>query len=419
MQNVGQTGRCLQKRFSEHEYNSRTKKVRNFLYNHFRKTGHEFKNVTVQPVEHLTFSNDVTKSFKAKARFMAELNWIRNLQSPFPLGLNDNIYQTGNISKDPSIDIFNILSIRKRKTRSHGKRKNGNVKRQSRKKLSISDLHSTHLSLGKHKMLSLLSSLSLTSLKEIDEQADKIILRTDPLIKTACLIQSYTQHVLHPHIDKLSEHQRFFLKIPFINKGIDFIDIQSIFKDKTVLESVPRYFKNIEPPIICYKYNKPVRNMIFNYNKIVADLNINDNMPETCECAASKHCYKPAGHIITGNFDLIKDKRLRNLLSKGPKYRLPSLIDFDSCRTKIAEAIQNFSIKWCNREHVEQDALNDWKKKIFEIVDKRISFYKSNTHLLPRKPTFSYRHLRKQLKDFHSNFVLVPADKASNNIIII
>jgi hypothetical protein len=106
-------------------------------------------------------------------------------------------------------------------------------------------------------------------------------------------------------------------------------------------------------------------------------------------------------------------------LSKGPKYRLPNLIDFDSCRIQIAEALQTFSIKWCNREHVEQSALTDWKKRIFDIVDKRIAFYSSNTHLLPPKPRLSYRHLKKQLQDFHSKFVFVPADKASNNIIII
>ena len=174
---------------------------------------------------------------------MAELNWIRNLQSPFPLGLNDNIYQAGNISKDPSIDIFKIFSIRKRKTCSHGSRKNGKIKKRSRKKMSISDLHDIRLSIDKHKISSLLITLPLTSLKEIDKQADQIVLRTDPLIKTACLIQSYTQHVLRPHIDKLSEHQRFFLKIPFINKGIDFIDIQSIFKDKTVFDSIQNISK--------------------------------------------------------------------------------------------------------------------------------------------------------------------------------
>ena len=87
---------------------------------------------------------------------------------------------------------------------------------------------------------------------------------------------------LNQIIGKQSEHQRFFLIIPFINKGIDFIDLQSIFRDKNVVESIPNYFKNTEPPIICYKYNKPIRNIIFNnYNAIVSDLNINENIPDS------------------------------------------------------------------------------------------------------------------------------------------
>jgi len=210
MQYVGQTGRKLKTRFAEHAYICRNKKTRNFLYNHFRKSGHNFKDVSVQPVEHIIYDNDATSSFKSKSRFIAELNWLKNLQTPFPLGLNDNIYQSGNISKDPSIDIFKIFSIRKRKRRSHGIRKNGYSKRKLRQKLSISDLHNIRLTSGKHAMLSRLSSLSISSLKDIDEQADKIYLRTDPLVGTACLIQSYTQHVLKPHIDKESEHQRFY-----------------------------------------------------------------------------------------------------------------------------------------------------------------------------------------------------------------
>ena len=419
MQYVGQTGRALKIRFREHAYQCRNHKLKNFLYQHFRKSGHNFKYVTIQSVEHLTYDKDATSSFKAKSRFIAELNWIRNLQTPFPLGLNDNIYQTGNISKDPKIDIFSIFSIRKRKSRSHGIRKNGNVKRKARLKISILDLHNLRINTGKHAMLSRLSSLSISTLKDIDEEADKICLRTDPFYDTAIFIQSYTQHVLRPHIDKESEHQRHFLKIPFINKGIDFIDLQSIFRDKNVIDSIPNYLKNTEPPIICYKYNKSTRNIIFNYSKIVTDLNIDDNIPESCDCTSSKFCYTPVGHVITGNFDIIKDKRIRNLLTKGPKYRIPSLINFEKCREHIAEALQNFSDKWCRREHAEVNALSNWKKLVFSIIDKRISFYNSNEHLLPPKPRFSCRHLKKGLQDFHSKYVFVPADKASNNVIII
>jgi len=196
-------------------------------------------------------------------------------------------------------------------------------------------------------------------------QADEITLRTDPLIRTACLIQCYTQHVLKPHIDKDSEHQIYFLKIHFINKGIYFIDLQSILRDKHVIDSIPKYFKNSEAPIICYKHCTPIRNLVVNYNKIVADLNINDNMPDTWDCATSKFCYTPAVHVITSNFDTINDKRLRYLLNKGPKYRIPFLIDFNSCRGQIAEALQDFGIRCCRRE---SNALTDWKKNKFLIL---------------------------------------------------
>ena len=69
--------------------------------------------------------------------------------------------------------------------------------------------------------------------------------------------------------------------IPFINKGIEFIDLPSIFKDRSVTSSIPAYFQNSEPPIICYKYNKPIRNTVFNFNKLVSDLDIHANTPES------------------------------------------------------------------------------------------------------------------------------------------
>ena len=71
------------------------------------------------------------------------------------------------------------------------------------------------------------------------------------------------------------------IKIPFINKGIEFIDLPSIFKDISVTSSIPAYFQNSEPPIICYKYNKPIRNTVFNFNKLVSDLDIHANTPES------------------------------------------------------------------------------------------------------------------------------------------
>ena len=55
--------------------------------------------------------------------------------------------------------------------------------------------------------------------------------------------------------------------------------VASIFKDNSVISSIPNYFNNSETPIICYKYNKPIRSTIFNFNKIVNDLDIDSNTP--------------------------------------------------------------------------------------------------------------------------------------------
>ena len=75
--------------------------------------------------------------------------------------------------------------------------------------------------------------------------------------------------------------EKFFIKIPFINKGIEFIDLPSIFRDNNVISAVPSYFENTESPIICYKYNKPIRNTILNFNKLVSDLDIETSSPDS------------------------------------------------------------------------------------------------------------------------------------------
>ena len=50
-----------------------------------------------------------------------------------------------------------------------------------------------------------------------------------------------------------------FIKVQFVNKAIEFITLTSIFKDKSVISSIPTYIENKDSPIICYKYNKPIR----------------------------------------------------------------------------------------------------------------------------------------------------------------
>ena len=123
-------------------------------------------------------------------------------------------------------------------------------------------------------MLSKLSSLNTVCPRKLDEEANKFNDRKHDFYHTALLTRCYTQHALRPYIDSEMNNIRHFIKISFINKGIDFIDFPSIFRDNTVESSIPDYFENKEPPKICYKYNKPIRSTIFNFNKLVANLDI-------------------------------------------------------------------------------------------------------------------------------------------------
>ena len=78
--------------------------------------------------------------------------------------------------------------------------------------------------------------------------------------------------------------------------------------------------------------------------------------------------------MITGNLNVIPDASIRNIISKGPKYRFPSNIDFPKCRREIAASLNDLSNRWCKKKNVEPDALKEWMINILEIIDTRISF---------------------------------------------
>ena len=120
-------------------------------------------------MEKITYDSNSTSRFKIIKRHETELKWIKLLQTPYPLGFNDNIYHEGNLSKMPDFDVFSLLEFRKRKARSHGMKKNGNCKRQSRvQKLANCTLRDLATKLdvnGRHCMLSYLSSLPIPVLR--------------------------------------------------------------------------------------------------------------------------------------------------------------------------------------------------------------------------------------------------------------
>ena len=82
--------------------------------------------------------------------------------------------------------FFSLLDIKKRNKRSHGKCKNGNFKRKHKTVVSLFDLNILLNSL-RHQMLSKLASLSFTSLRKLEDEADKFYDRKHDLYVAALL----------------------------------------------------------------------------------------------------------------------------------------------------------------------------------------------------------------------------------------
>ena len=155
MQYDGQTGRSLKTRFREHfRKMKKPKKLDTFLSRHFKSNGHSPSKIVIQPIEKNIYHPNSSTRLKNIKRHETELNWIKFLQSPFPLGFNNNIYHEGNISKMPDFDVFSVLECKKRKSRSHSKRKNGNIKRkictEKRLNTSLKDLSLALTNYGRH-----------------------------------------------------------------------------------------------------------------------------------------------------------------------------------------------------------------------------------------------------------------------------
>ena len=46
-------------------------------------------------------------------------------------------------------------------------------------------------------------------------------------------------------------------------------------------------------------------------------------------------------------------------------------------------------------------------------------FYSNNLDFLPPKPKLSFRYLKQGIQEFHRKYVLAPADKAANNVVVV
>ena len=127
--------------------------------------------------------------------------------------------------------------------------------------------------------------------------------------------------------------------------------------------------------------------------------------------------YEPHGHLITGDLRIVRSRKLRRLLEKGPKYREQN-IAWHLNKEILTKAVDDYAKNWSKREGCHVSALEEWSETVKLIISNRINSLQYRS-FLPCNRILEDPHIKAYLTKLQSKYVLVPADKAANNIIFV
>ena len=211
-----------------------------------------------------------------------------------------------------------------------------------------------------------------------------------------------------------------FMTLRFANKGIEAINISKILHHKDVESKIPPYFNDQTTPRISYSYTSSIASKIFNYKQSLKDLQMNQLQSQlpSCSCSTSPFLYQPAGHVVTGDLNIVDNPELKDILLKGPKYREARPFSWKYNFKLVMDSVEQYARDWAKQEEVEVDSLSEWIKSIKRLLQRRIYMVCRSINTKP-KSVFENTNIKHHLADLHDKFVLVPADKASNNIVFV
>ena len=200
--------------------------------------------------------------------------------------------------------------------------------------------------------------------------------------------------------------------------------MNNILHDADVKSKLPDQLRDDDSPAVVYSLTSTIRNKILNYKDTVKNIDINDKETygtglHSCNCSSSDFVDQHHAHVLTGDLRIIENAHLRQLIQKGPNYREPKPVNWKKCRDTVQSGLDTCADKMVVGKEIPVEEMNSWKNEILKKVDEKIRSlklrvpYKKSKQVLKRPDVVEY------LEQLHKSYVLVPIDKAGNNIAII
>ena len=423
LQYIGESKNSIQKRFAGHRSSINLGKNHQLTHNHFHRENHHLSNCLILPIEKIE-AMGLNDRELTRIRLDREKFWIQTLQTSYPLGLNVRLKGVGDFH--PSQNVYRDFGGSRRRNRRRSSKRKPKSQRPIHQ-ASIAYVMAQHEALKNssaymHFFKTYLYGLPRKQLlhlwDEINLPDDQTEVRIKDMIRMIGNLRLFKPALI------IEDTKRDYYHLSFIDKGLDFINPTGILNSPSVVSKIPCYFQDKNPPIIGYRYNHSISGIIFNYKQALDPVVINstNTVNIECDCQNSPYRNNYHNHIITGNLNIVQNEALKNIMKKGPKYRLPRKVNWSKNRENLLEFLETYSEKWVKKEkkanedkNLNVGCLRAWKAEVVRLIDKRIESGKMKLNFF--KSLYIEGSLKNELNRLHDSFVITPADKAHNNII--
>ena len=163
-------------------------------------------------------------------------------------------------------------------------------------------------------------------------------------------------------------------KVDFSHKILEEINIQSLYNLKEVRQLLPTQLKNRRPFRKVFTYGRTIGSKILNYNKCLkeaGEMTYDEMMNMKCDCQMSEFVNSHHGHIMTGNLDIIRDDRLKEVCSYGTKFREVPRLNLALVKDKFKSNVDNLITSFVRKYKIPKIRFKEWQIRFVDIVNNR------------------------------------------------
>jgi hypothetical protein len=242
------------------------------------------------------------------------------------------------------------------------------------------------------------------------------------------IVQVLRQHLLvrpkSTSFTKLTSTGKIPISLMWDSRSLHHIPLRKIFTKTSNLNLLPNAIQSsMNKIMIVRKLTDPIYNIIFNFTKVCKDPSMSMGPGKTCVCHKYDNIYKQKINnkyecVLTGDLSIIEHIKVRQLLDFGPRFR--SWIKSDT-KCRLLDCINECAFTLSHKFDIDISQFKPWVAQVkqqvlqtfHQILNSKYQQFNSHDNVVIDGD------IKMRLRALHKHFVMVPVDKAANNVAVI